>query len=126
MKITSVLVSILLVLGCMGNVQSFAQENTQDVMTLSAELLSVDPEEGVLVVKSTQDGDMDAKEITLNVSGDTVILLEDEEIELYDLMTGDNLTIEHYTDETGAIVVTKVHLEYDMMDVEETEISEYE
>ena len=126
MKITCVLMSVLLVSGCMGTMQSFAQEDSKDVMVLNADLLSVDPEEGVMIVQSSQDAGTAGKEITLNVSGDTVILLEDEEIELYDLMTGDDLTIEHYIDETGDIVVTKIHLEYDMMDMEEMKISEYE
>ena len=127
MKITSVLVSVFLVLGCMGMAQSFAQEDQRDVMMLSAEIVSLDAEEGILVVKSyVGTGDLSQEEIALDISGETVILLEDEEIEIYDLMTGDSVTIEHYTDDSRTLVATKVHLEYDLEDIEEVDIYEFE
>ncbi|MFA6636235.1 MAG: hypothetical protein WCV56_03910 [Candidatus Omnitrophota bacterium] len=119
MKIVRVLVSVMLLV-CAGNAGSFAQEEQGDVMVLKAEIVSLDPEAGTLIVEGDEEaGDLAGKEIMLNVSGETVIFFEDEEIDLYDLMTGDNLTIEHYTDGSGEIVVTKIHLEYDFVEVEE-------
>lgn len=123
MKITGVLMSVMLVLGCMVVGQCFAQEDQADIMLLNAEVVSIDPEEGVLVVAGTEgSGELEGKEITVNVSGETVMLLEDEEIELYDIMTGDDLIIEHYTNDDGNVVATKIHLTFDMMEIDETEI----
>ncbi len=127
MKITSILMFMLLVLGCMGISQSFSQEEQRGVSIMTAEIVSVDPEEGILVVKSYEEsGELAGEEITLGVLADVDILLEDEDIELYDLMPGDSLTIESYADETGTVVVTKVYLESEGFDEEEIGIYEYE
>jgi hypothetical protein len=124
MKITSVLMSGLLLLGCVCAGQSFAQEGQNEVKILNAEIISMDPDEGVLtVIGGYEAGELEGKEITLNVTDETVIFFEDEEIEIYDLITGDSLIIEHYTGEAGDIVVTKIHLEYDMTDAEEMEVN---
>ena len=94
---------------------------------MTAEIVSVDPEEGILVVKSYEEsGELAGEEIILGVLADVDILLEDEDIELYDLMPGDSLTIESCADETGTVVVTKVHLESEGFDEEEIGIYEYE
>ena len=127
MKITSILMFMLLVLGCMGISQSFSQEEQRGVSIMTAEIVSVDPEEGILVVKSYEEsGELAGEEIILGVLADVDILLEDEDIELYDLMPGDSLTIESYSDEIGTVVVTKVHLESEDFDEEEIGIYEYE
>jgi len=126
-KITSILMFMLLVLGCMGISQSFSQEEQRGVSIMTAEIVSVDPEEGILVVKSYEEsGELAGEEIILGVLADVDILLEDEDIELYDLMPGDSLTIESYADETGTVVVTKVYLESEGFDEEEIGIYEYE
>jgi hypothetical protein len=127
MKTKSVLVSVLLVLGCMVTTQSFAQEGQNDIMTLRAEIVSLDEEEGVLTVRKYEEtGDLSEEEVELSVSGETLILLEDEEIGIYDLMTGDSITAEHYTGDSGDVVVTRIHLEYPDDYDEEIDVYEFE
>lgn len=124
MRIAGVLMSVLLVFGCIGTASGFSQEAQGDITVLSAEIVSVDPEGKILVVEGYEEAESpEGKEITLNLSDETVILLENEEIGLYDLMAGDSVTIEHYADASGKIIVTKVHLEYGDIDIEEEEVS---
>jgi hypothetical protein len=119
MKIARVLISVMLLV-CAGNAGAFAQEEKGDIMVLKAEIVFLDHEAGTLVVEGYEEtGDLAGKEIMLNVSGETVIFFEDEEIDLYDLMTGDSVTIEHYTGASGEIFVTKIHLEYNFEGMEE-------
>lgn len=122
MKLAGVLMSLLLVLGYTDGVVSYAQEGQGEIKAMDVELLEIDADGRVLTVAESASSDGAAREeISLDVPADALILLDGEEIELYDLITGDSLTVEHYVDRAGKIVVTKVHLNFDMLEIEEDE-----
>jgi len=90
---------------------------------MRAQVISVDPADRILTVRTAGRPDSGRdEEMTLDVPENTVVVLEGEVIELYDLMPGDDVTIEYSPADGGDMTVSSILLEIEGVEEEEIDV----
>ncbi|HPN72710.1 MAG TPA: hypothetical protein PKZ41_01795 [Candidatus Omnitrophota bacterium] len=123
MRIYAILISFFTAIVCSLSPFCFSQELKNSALTMRAQVISVDPADRILTVRTAGRPDSGRdEEMTLDVPENTVVVLEGEVIELYDLMPGDDVTIEYSPADGGDMTVSSILLEIEGVEEEEIDV----